>query len=271
MNKMHLLYFSGTGNSLHITNELLKLFPGSEAVPVVGLLQSGIKVVEGESIGFVFPIYAFSVPEPVRQLIIRISFPSAKYFFAVTSRHCSANVFKLLNRLLLKKGGQLNAGFSLQAPENYIQTFAAPTQGDVKNFDEELQLKLMEMKAVINNREDNHPKDPLLLSLFANTLFPFMTFLHNAFNYFNIYNTFYTDEKCNSCGQCEKICLSGRISIANGTPVWNRKIQCYYCLACLQYCPRQAIQLKVGRTKTKGRYHYPGIGARDIAAQKPGG
>ena len=248
---VHLLYFSGTGNSLHITKELLKCIPNSRATPIIQLLNKSESVIEGDAIGFIFPIYAFSIPNVLKELLMTKSFQPANYFFAVSSRHCSQRVFRLMNRLLAKQDKQLNAGFSVQAPENYIPTFDMPGQEDIDAFDNELQDKLGEIKEIVENRKKFRDKDSFLLSLFSNTLFPFMTFLHNTFNYFNFYNTFYADENCNSCGQCKEVCLSDRIEIIDGKPTWNKSINCYYCLACLPFCPKQAIQMKIGNTKKR--------------------
>ncbi|MCK5132210.1 MAG: EFR1 family ferrodoxin [Candidatus Sabulitectum sp.] len=72
---------------------------------------------------------------------------------------------------------------------------------------------------------------------------------------------FTLNETCNSCGICEKVCQVGNIEMKNGKPNWLHS--CEQCLACLQWCPQEAIQ--VGR-KTAGRkrYHHPEIKASDL-------
>jgi MinD superfamily P-loop ATPase len=68
-------------------------------------------------------------------------------------------------------------------------------------------------------------------------------------------------ESCNGCELCRKVCQVDNIRIEDGRPVWQH--HCEQCLACIQWCPQEAIQ--VG-TKTIGRtrYHHPEIKATDL-------
>lgn len=80
--------------------------------------------------------------------------------------------------------------------------------------------------------------------------------------------SFYADQTGTGCGTCQRICLSGRISLVNGYPQWDQDIECYTCFACLSYCPEDAVQLKGRKTEGKPRYHHTQITAGDIARQK---
>ena len=89
-----------------------------------------------------------------------------------------------------------------------------------------------------------------------------------------MYNVeFYSDSKCTGCGTCEKVCLSGKVKIVNGKPVWQKDVQCFFCHACLNYCPEQAVQIKSTRffksyTEENERYSHPYATVDDIARQK---
>ena len=78
---------------------------------------------------------------------------------------------------------------------------------------------------------------------------------------------FFTDSSCTGCGICERVCLSHKIKMDDGKPLWQKDIHCYYCYACFNFCPEQAILVK-NYTKKNGRYIHPGISAKDIANQK---
>jgi Pyruvate/2-oxoacid:ferredoxin oxidoreductase delta subunit len=59
----------------------------------------------------------------------------------------------------------------------------------------------------------------------------------------------------------------------DGKPVWHKDIQCFFCHACLNYCPEQAVQIKSSRllksfTEENERYSHPYATADDIAGQK---
>jgi ferredoxin len=130
-----------------------------------------------------------------------------------------------------------------------------------------LQDRLEEITAAVVRREEVRVKDgPLRLVTY--TLFPLATALYRATGFFGLAKRFYADEACRGCGQCVRVCLAGRITLADGRPRWDPAKPCLYCLACLHYCPAAAIQLKRTRSTRRGRYHHPAVSAEQIAAQR---
>jgi ferredoxin len=84
---------------------------------------------------------------------------------------------------------------------------------------------------------------------------------------------FYADSKCTGCETCEKVCLSGKIKTVDAKPVWQKDVKCFFCYACLNYCPTNAVQIKSTRafktyTVENERYSHPYATANDIARQK---
>ena len=72
---------------------------------------------------------------------------------------------------------------------------------------------------------------------------------------------FYADESCINCGTCEKICPGGNIEMKNEKPSWTHK--CEQCFACLQWCPKSAIQFG-DNMKKQLRYHHPKVESTDL-------
>ena len=60
--KMELYYFSGTGNSLFISRELENRIPEVRLIPVLSVLNNKKIKSESNSVGFIFPIHALSIP-----------------------------------------------------------------------------------------------------------------------------------------------------------------------------------------------------------------
>ena len=85
--------------------------------------------------------------------------------------------------------------------------------------------------------------------------------------------SFYHDDKCARCGLCEDVCLSGKVRLGDGGPVWQESVTCHGCFACLNYCPEESIQVASkwylrSYTEENGRYHHPAVTANEIARQK---
>ena len=76
---------------------------------------------------------------------------------------------------------------------------------------------------------------------------------------------FWLNEKCNSSGVCAGVCPVNNIEMQEGKPRWLH--HCQQCLACLHWCPQEAIELGK-KTPGRKRYHHPEITAADIKAQK---
>ena len=75
--------------------------------------------------------------------------------------------------------------------------------------------------------------------------------------------SFWVDEKCNACAICRSICPCGNIALEAGKPVWLH--HCEQCLACIQWCPREAIQFGK-KTPRYERYHHPEVTLQDMLA-----
>jgi MinD superfamily P-loop ATPase len=73
--------------------------------------------------------------------------------------------------------------------------------------------------------------------------------------------SFWTQEQCNHCGLCQRICPVKNIQLVNGMPSWLH--HCEQCLACLHWCPQEAIQFGKS-TISRQRYHHPEVKQEDL-------
>jgi Formate hydrogenlyase subunit 6/NADH:ubiquinone oxidoreductase 23 kD subunit (chain I) len=272
---IQIYYFTGTGNSLHVAKELQKRVPDTELIPVMGALKNSKMTVTGEIIGLVFPIYFFSIPFPVKEFLNRVDLRPASYIFALATRGGSpCRVFSDMDQLLKKQDKSLDASFFIDMPNNYPlwapHPYEPETQETIKNNELEMQKKLdSTCKIIVKKqavREDTHHKPDLK----TNILFPFLTFLVHKTRRFHFEKNFYADSKCSGCGICEQVCLAEKIKLENARPVWRKDIRCLFCFACINYCPKRAIQVKHSKTLIRHRYHHAEVGPAEIAAQKRG-
>ena len=79
-------YFSGTGNSLSIAKDLTSTLKNVELLSIAELMRiPGEIVIQGDVIGFVFPVYFGRVPVFVEEFLERASFGNTNYIFAITN------------------------------------------------------------------------------------------------------------------------------------------------------------------------------------------
>ncbi len=273
MNNVEIYYFSGTGNSLHVAKELQKRIPETKLIPIVSQLDKKIIETKAETVGFVFPIYLTTVPAPVKKFLNQLDLKSNKYIFSVTTRigtFCVANIY--IEKALKKKGKTLDSFFILNMANN-SPTGLKPigdknwvnqiTKAKIAELELNVQNQLDLIKECIINKE-KYPKNRT--SAFLNNLLEKLMSSITENTHREI--PFYADSDCNGCGVCEEVCLSKKVKLMDGKPIWTKDIQCYYCYACFNFCPRQAILVKKLYTKKNGRYYHPEINANDISEQK---
>jgi len=281
--KTEIYYFSGTGNSLYVARELQKKISNSSLIPIIRLLhKKDIIKTNAEAIGLVFPVHALTIPIAVKRFLKKVDISTAEYIFAIATRGATFfRGFELIDKLLARKKKQLHAHFILTMGLNdpKHKSYKSPNADEIAKLEGVVQKRLNTIQNIIINRRISREKDteytagfsyhPLINFLLEKTVLWGMAFSE----YIGGVNYFYTDDKCTGCGICEEICLAQKIKIRDKRPVWQKKVFCYMCYACINFCPVKAIQINSipgvkSFTTTSGRYSHPYATAKDIALQK---
>ena len=258
-----LYYYTGTGNSLWIARQLAGRLQGETALISLG---TGIPMPDEscERIGIVFPVHIWGVPRRVLEFVAKMTVQPGCYFFAiaVNAGQVAATLVQL-KKSLAARGILLGSGFDLKMPSNYIPWGGAQPEKKQEELFSQAEKKLDKIAEIVQLRE-NEPveKGPWwqnLLFSFANK----MTFAHVP----KLDKDFWVGELCNGCGLCTRVCPAGNIRMAAGKPVWQH--HCEQCLACLHWCPQEAIQY-AKKTAGKKRYHHPKISAADMVGAPVG-
>lgn len=244
-----IFYFSGTGNSKWVAEELAHRL--KDKAVFIPQAATEYKLDEDEKIGFVFPIYAWSAPKIVFDFISRVKFENVNkpfLYFVCTCHTQAGTIDKIMKKALAKKGLSCDAGFSLRMPNNYLLAPFVTVDSEKKKIQlvAQAQARLDMIEEKIRNKENvfkiGRGIGASLLSSIGRALFEkFMTV-----------KGFYVTDACNQCGLCEKVCPVHNIRVTQ-KPVWGDR--CELCQACLNYCPQQAIQYG-HYTKNKKRYVF---------------
>jgi NAD-dependent dihydropyrimidine dehydrogenase PreA subunit len=277
-------YFSGTGNSLHVAEELQKRIPKSRLIPIMSLVNEESVTTHGETVGFVFPHYASTLPKVVHRFIRKLELGSARYLFAVATRgRTKTMAFDEIDRILKEKGRRLDSFFVLTMPsgsEPLMKGYASQiTKERIDRLQSQMLARLDSIQRIIVDQKTSRETDtgaippPRFLVPFLPLIEAATPLLVRLGKMVETSFEFYYDETCTSCGICEHVCLAEKLQMVDDRPVWQEAVKCHGCFACLNFCPKESIRARSSwylksHTDQNGRYHHPQITAKDIAAQK---
>jgi len=262
-----LFYFTGTGNSLQVAKDLAEKLGSAELRPIaqVMAMRKGDESipVSANRVGIICPVYAWGLPLIVRQFIQGLSLEKSAYIFGlVTYGGFPAATLKQIDHLLKQKGLWLSAGFGVRLPGNYTPMYGATSEEKQEKLFSKAEIKLEQIAGII--REGKAAKIESN-SFFVNLIFSDFIYKHGILQFSQGDSEFWVSEKCNGCGTCAKVCPVDDIEMQGGRPKWQH--HCQRCLACLHWCPEEAIEIGK-RTPGRKRYRHPEITVEDIIQQK---
>ncbi len=241
-----IFYFTGTGNSLAAARQLLDT---DEALinmaDAIRDQRYHYQVKQGEKVGFVFPVYFYSLPVVVIDFIDNLILENADYIYSVIT--CGGGISQagaVLKKKLARKNLHLNYMTELLMPDNYILLYENKAVGW------ETCLSLANEKLEVIAEDISRKK---CIEIGSNTIVSDLMAI--MYRYARNTSKFYAEETCIGCGKCEENCPEKVIKLINGKPVWEKE-KCVQCLACINRCPVRAIQYGK-RTKHQGRYVHP--------------
>lgn len=261
-----IFYFSGTGNSLYAAKKIgsyLKEDVISISSAMHNETELRYELKENETIGFVFPLYAFSAPKMVFDFLSKMELGNFhdNYIFAVATYGQNIGRFdKFFDVELEKKGMHLSAGFSLNMPNNYFHIWSEEEQ---KKCLDAAEITISRISQMVSLRE----------KIFEITITPNAEEIGAKMNKqynstLNDTSAFYANDQCVNCGLCAKVCNGQCIKLIDGKPTWGEG--CTKCFACIHLCPQRAIQYKEESgnyhlsTENAGRYKNPNINIQEL-------
>lgn len=260
MEKTIIYYFSGTGNSLKVAQELGKQLQNCEVLPVAKCIKNNSYKAEGNRVGFVFPLYYLGLPKMVAEFIKNIDISGADYIFGVVTRGWPlvGGAVKQLKILMKEKGKRLDFGTYIHMPMNDFTLAKVASAKSQKKTLGEFDRSMAEITAKIRENCKGYDFEPISFMLNSRNT-PFVKRVNRLDSSYSVNNL------CTGCAICEKVCPAENICIRDGKPNWNNK--CQMCLACFHYCPQKAIAYD-GKCEDIPRYHHPDVSAAQIMSQK---
>ncbi len=240
-----IFYFSGTGNSAGIARLLAQRL-GDQAVNIIGADPEAYTFSEQDSVGFVFPIYAYVAPAVMLDFAKKVSCGKAYTYAIPTFSNAAGCTLEHFSQTAC----HLDGGFGIKMPDN-MPVFDKIVETRETAM-EKLKAAIPRFEQVaekVKNRETGfdiyYGPTPE-----AHTWERGVKFLEAP--YFKTTPYHVTADKCISCGVCAKVCPADAIQMREGKPVWVKE-DCYICMACLNRCPTEAIEYG---EFSKGQYRY---------------
>lgn len=257
--KTELYVYTGTGNSLWIARQLAVELKEA-TLDFIPLLSNDLEK-EADRVGIIFPVHIWGLPARVIRFINHLKMKPETYFFAVAvNAGQPAATLLQLQKLMSNRKLSLSSGYSIVLPSNYIPWGGpGPLETQQRLFRNAQERVKTIAQAVLTGERKKVERGPLWQNI-AFSWFYKMSFRHVP----KMDKKFWGDDKCNGCEICFKVCPAGNIEMKNEKPSWLHR--CEQCLACIQWCPQEAIQYGK-KTVTYQRYHHPEVTLKNMLEQ----
>lgn len=257
--KKVIYYFSGTGNSMRAASRIAAALTDTEIISM-RCDPAEVPAAEEELIGFVFPVYHWTMPEAAIRFIKGLRINPGAYIFAVsTPGFINGNSFEVLDGILRDKGTSLSYGKILYSVANLVVAY--PPMPFPKLRVPKAEKKLAAICAEIAGRKTCKYSKSFVLTrmLYPHVMPKYRRILHEADMGFVV------SDKCVSCGTCARVCPCKNIVIENGKPSFRH--QCNFCMSCVAYCPMGAFNYAVS-PEMKEKYNYPLVKIMKLPAKR---
>jgi len=256
-----LYYYTGTGNSLWAARTLTGLLPEASLEAMVQCPAGPVR--PRGTVILVFPVHVWGLPGAVLDFLGRLELQQGArlYALAVNAGQVSRTLLQL-DEICVARGWQLRGGWSLVMPSNYIPWGGPGSDALLLKRFEDAKARLLSIAGSI---QEGHilpvERGPLWQRVLFTAIYRLSFSKVPAMD-----RSFWVDAKCNGCGLCAQICPAGNITMAEGRPTWQH--HCEQCLACIQWCPQEALQYGK-KTPAYPRYHHPEVKVGEMP-RKPG-
>jgi ferredoxin len=234
------IYLSGTGNTKHCVEKLVKLLDSSaksiplEHTEIIQMLEKHDTIILG------YPTQFSNAPFMVRDFIeSNTSLWNGKKVFCVNTMGLfSGDGTGCTARILKKYGATILGGLQLKMPDSVcdsklLKKSIEENKQIVKSADERIEQIAKQIK------NGNYPQEGLsFIAHIKGLLGQRLWFYRKTINYTNKLKI---SDICIGCGLCSQKCPMRNIRIEENKAIAGEK--CTMCYRCISLCPKQAITL----------------------------
>lgn len=248
-----ILYFSATGNTAFVGNELAKRL-NDKAINLLSRIKAKDYTPIHSDKPFVIcsPVYVGEMPGFLTDYLKHIDLTGSReaYFIFTSGGYEGISCLKGIS--LIRKKGMLYRGYAnFTMPRNYIASnvFSELSTSEIEGRIADSYHMLDPVADKIRRHKILKPRHVWLSEIFLTMpIVPIWTHMKQGVKDFHV-----TDQ-CISCGLCEKLCPLYIIEMKDGKPRWKGG-SCAHCMSCIQNCPAKAIEY-ADVTQKKERYLF---------------
>ena len=242
------IYFSGTGNSEYCARYIAKLIEDEVVDSAQYIRKKEIAQLDSQKPWvFVTPTYAWQLPKVFKSFVRQSSLTGSRNaYFVMTCAGSVGGAASGALELCKEKGLRFKGLKGIVMPENLITMFKAPEQDEADRIVEKAAPEIEKAAQLIKEGK-----------AFEKPRYNFFSFMQSEMTNPLFYKAaikadkFFSTDECIGCGLCAQKCVMGNITMENDKPKWGSN--CTQCMACIAYCPKQAIEY--GKS-TKGKTRY---------------
>lgn len=247
---MKILYFTGTGNCLAVAKRF-----DAELLSIPQMIKNNCYEITDDIVGIIYPTYANIVPNIVERYIKQCKIKAEYVFVIATYGNIAGATLRRMRKILESNGNNADYYEKLLMVDNYLPLFDIDDQLS-KLPQKNIETNLNRIVNEVNKRTIKSEHSNIIERLFSLIIGSVETkYAHKTPKFFEV-----TDE-CTGCGICTKVCPVNNIVQTNKEkPLFN--YNCESCLSCIHNCPKNAIQMKIQRSKK--RFHNSDVTLNEI-------
>ncbi|MDC7224390.1 MAG: EFR1 family ferrodoxin [Spirochaetales bacterium] len=244
---MKILYFTATGNSLHIAKSLAKGTDG-KLYSIPQMIKEESYEFTDEKIGIVFPLHAWSVPPYVAEFLKKATFNCDYLFAVITYGVYSGAVGHHLKKIAEEGGYDFSYINKIAMVDNYLPTFDMEKEiakEPKKQIEKHLEVIISDIAAARKGTLKESRLSRMAMNRMLKRDKPFnekRLKVHVAGE--RIDNYLFVEDSCTQCGICSRVCPVNNIEMDTERGKISLSDRCFMCFACVQNCPSKAIHIK---------------------------
>lgn len=247
-----ILYFSATGNTEYIAQELAKRLD-DECINLLDRVKKQDYSVLHSDKPYIIcaPVYVCEMPRFMSKYLKKQTFTGNKdvYFIFTSGGYCGISGL-LAKSIFRKKKMNYRGHAEFKMPSNYVanDTYSMSSTKEIENRIMKSHEKITSVVADITAGKQLTGRHICLFETIITVPFnPVWCKLKLRAK------DFYSTDKCIGCGNCVKLCPLNNIKLENQKPIWNKN--CTHCMACIGNCPTRAIEYGT-ITQDKEQYNF---------------